>query len=269
MKQQEPLALFKTPFARSAFRTACLTCSALLATGCEGDAPRDLGTTSVELSSPEEPAPQRPQDFIGTWVGTARDSLEITDTGEAAPLLFPSGSSTVRLVVHGDGVFSDRFASLIFGEGEPPPTPTDPDAPPPGIPPEFIDGSPLNTPPLEGFPYALNPRFESNVSALEHGVSFGVGMNDYDLVDGIMRMGFMADQIFEEYCRMQPPGANKVMCINCGPYGCDSNNLNPIELWVRRTPTGLAAVIRGRLDVFNARGALTALGQIQFTQEEE
>jgi hypothetical protein len=262
MKQQLRSALLTTRFARSALGTSLMTYSALLAMGCEGSAPRDLGSSSIQLSGAAETEPQRPRDFIGTWVGVAPDVLELTDTEEAAPLPFPSGSSKISLIVHGDGVFSDRFASLTFGEAEPPPTPTDPDAPPPGIPPEFLDGVPENTPPLEGFPYALNPRSEVGTG------NFGIGLNDYDLVDGIMRMGFYADEIFEDYCRL-PTEAIRPMCVDCGPDGnCQANVYHPIELWVRRTPTGLAGFIHGRLDVFNPRGALTSLGQIRFTREE-
>jgi hypothetical protein len=241
-----------------------MACSALLAMGCEGGAPRDLGSSNIPLTSEAGAEPLTPQAFIGTWVGVARDALELTDTGETAPLPFGSGSSRISLVVHGDGVFSDRFASLTFGEGEPPPAPTDPDAPPPGIPTELVDSIPFNTPPLEGFPYALNPIADTSVFV---NGGFGIGNNNFDLIDGILRMGFYADEIFEDYCALQPVGANKAGC-DCSSTYCGANVQNPIYLWVRRGPTGLAGVISGNFSVLNARGALTSLGQIRFTLEE-
>jgi hypothetical protein len=255
-----------TQLARSAPGRSFIACSTLLAMGCEGNAPRNLGSSSISLASQPETEPLQPLDFIGSWVGVARDTLELTDTGEPAPLPFPSGSSRISLVVHGDGVLTDRFASLTFGEGEPPPAPTDPDAPPPGIPLEFIHPLLPNTPPLEGFPYALNPRNETDVI---RGDGWGVGMNDYPLIDGIMRMGFYTNQIFEDYCSLQQTENPPAMCVECAPEGgCRVNADSLLELWVRHTPTGLAGVISGRFDVVNTRGASTALGQIQFTPEE-
>jgi hypothetical protein len=265
MKRQIRSSLVTTPFAHTAVRASVVACSALLAIGCNGAAPRDLGASSIPLASVDETEALTPQAFIGSWVGVAHDALALTDTGEPAPLAFASGSSAIRLVVHGDGVHPDRFASLVFGEGEPPPAPTDPDAPPPGIPPEFIDSNPVNTPPLEGFAYALNPVVIPSESTLDG--SFGLGDNNFDLTDGILRLGFNADQIFEDYCALQPVGANKMGC-DCDATSCQRSADNPIYLWLRHSPTGLAGVVSGSLSVFNARDALTSLGQIQFTPEE-
>jgi hypothetical protein len=243
--------------------------SALLAMGCNSGSPRDLGSSSVLLESETQTEPLTPQAFLGSWVGVAPDALALTDTGEPAQLSFPSGSSGISLVLHGDGAFPDRFASLTFGEGEPPPAPTDPDAPPPGIPADFINNSPFNTPPLEGFPYALNPIFPSELGLTERpeDLTFGIGKNTFELNDGILRMGFYADEIFEDYCSLQPAGVEKAGC-ECSSTSCSANIRNPIYLWLRHSPTGLVGVVSGRLDVFNTRGALTSMGQIRFTPEE-
>jgi hypothetical protein len=242
-----------------------MACAALLAIGCQGPAPRDLGESSVPLESEPLPEVLTPQDFIGSWIGVAHDALALTDTDEPVPLAFASGSSRISLVVHGDAVHPDRFASLVFGEGAPPPAPTDPDAPPPGIPPEFIDSDPRNTPPLEGFSYALNPVVVPSEATLD--MTFGLGDNNFDLTDGILRLGFNADEIFEDYCSLQPVGADKMGC-DCDGTSCQRSAAIPIYLWLRHSPTGLAGVVSGGLTVFNARDALTSLGQIRFTAEE-
>jgi hypothetical protein len=79
-------------------------------------------------------------------------------------------------------------------------------------------------------------------------------------------MGFYADEIFEDYCALQPVGAVKLGC-DCSSTFCQANVKNPIYLWVRRSPTGLVGVISGNFNVINARGALTSLGQVRFARE--
>jgi hypothetical protein len=240
--------------------------------GCGGNAPRDLGSSSTPLANAAGSEPLTPQDFIGNWVGVAEDPLELTDTGQMAPLHFASGSSRIALVVYGGGGSTHRFASLTFGEDTPPPAASDPDAPPPGIPAELLDTDPFNTPPLEGFPYFASPvLLDEDVHDFLNLVN---STGDWALSDGILRLGFYADEIFEDYCALQTPGSSRLVqaslegrgVCDCVPDGCTANIGNPLGLWLRHSPAGLVGVIVGNLRLPNARGSKTSIGQIRFTR---
>lgn len=243
-----------------------LAASGALALACQSENVRDLGSTQAELSDVVQDEPLTPQDFTGVWLATARDALVIDGSGQSAPLPFPSGSSLVTLNIHGDGVFPDRLASLTFGEGEPPVPAEDPTQLPAGIPPEWNDSDPFNTPPLEGFPYAL-----SQTSLLEElgGVlgTFNVDMNRYPLVDGILRLGFSADQIFHSFCVGLPRGVEAPAC-ECQQRLCLPHPDNPLDLYLRHTATGLSGIVVGGLRVPNQRGGITALGELKFTRAD-
>jgi hypothetical protein len=241
---------------------AIVAATCALALGCQSELARDLGSTEAELNA-ATPAEVRPQDFVGRWLGTVADPLDFGASGEAAPLHFASGSALVTLEVHGDGVQPDRFASLTFGEGEPPLPAADPSELPVGIPPAWADADPFNTPPLEGFPYALSPEVLQEEFSDDIEI-FGLGHNDFALVDGILRLGFFTDEIFLNFCLSQPGGSLSPVC-ECAGGVCFPHVTNPVALWLRHTSTGLAGVFVGHIRVPNERGGITSLGQIQLT----
>ncbi len=89
------------------------------------------GTPSNSLNLPcDLPAP----DFVaGAWVGSF-------DT-----LTLPSGSSTIRIDVKGSFKTSDGLCgTVVFGEGDPLPLPTDPSTYPPGAPTSAADQGPIS-----------------------------------------------------------------------------------------------------------------------------
>lgn len=184
---------------------------ALLAAACQAPEARDLGLTRAEQDlreqEPLEPFYADRSEFIGRWVGTAEDPVGSTSDGRTRTYRFPSGAREltvdVRAVVdeYGDQTLA---ASLSFGEGAPPPPPTDPNA---GYPvglsyaallsydPDFSligDNPDGRLPPFEGFEYTAAPR--------------GVFMNEtLALPDGLLSLQFNTNEPIDPWCQLQTP----------------------------------------------------------------
>lgn len=235
--------------------------AALLAFACQSAEPRDLGSSNALLSGTEESEPLTPQNFIGNWVGTALDPLELDENGDALPLSFGSGSSQVSLQIHGDGVHGDRFATLTFGDPEAPLdlVLTDSDG-------QIIQ--PVITPLFEGFGYALNPVILESELDYSTG-SFGIGSNVFSLRDSILRLAFYTEQVFDAGCAEQTVLESTERC-NCTDGGgtCFANVRSNMYLWLRQTPSGLVGMFQGHVHTPNARGALTSLGPVRFSPVE-
>jgi hypothetical protein len=115
--------------------------------------------------------------------------------GYTEAFTFDSGSDRVRLSLAADG-----SGSLVFGDGEPPVTPTDPDDPFPGRS-GTLDETGLFMLPtllLEGFPYSIGARVEAER----------------------IRAKARGGEQFDAACELQTPIADD---INPGIYSCLPN----------------------------------------------
>ncbi len=180
--------------------------------GCRGGDSHELGyTTEGARLIDEDPAqPSAPfytdgQDFIGRWLGQAREPLAFgIEDEEATPAYaFPSGSTQLVLDIAPRLRSTDPAklgGSITFGSGQPPPAASDPDR---GYPVGFdyeqyqsyeerVAGTADNyddgLPPLEGFRYVLES------STFAEGVP-----------DGVLRMVYNPYAHLQSWCALQQP----------------------------------------------------------------
>jgi hypothetical protein len=186
---------------------ACLAASCALAgIGCEGAAPRDLGSSSSPFTL-DAPFSSDVSEFAGRWVGSAENILALN--GDQATYQFPSGSTQIVLdVAPGDNESGagPLEGYIRFGSGEPLPPPTDPDSGYPaglsydallsyggdglGV---FADDRAL--PPFEGVDYPVGSRGE--LTASESGAT--------DAADGVLSFTFSGNQPLDAWCQLQTP----------------------------------------------------------------
>ena len=110
----------------------------------------------------------------------------------------PSGSSSIRVDVRGAQTPGGLCGTVVFGEGDPLPLPTDVSAPPPGAQSIGI-GTPFSRAPREGFVYefyAFGPRT---------GFDGGSLTSEPPAIEG-QRIHFSVNalQIYKAWCNMQP-----------------------------------------------------------------
>src|SRR5688572_7285008 len=113
---------------RSLVHLPCVVLGILLGAGCESADTHHLGLTNTaqDLASqptdPTEPFFTDSAAFAGLWIGRAESPL--ASEGSDGIYHFPSGSTRILLDLRDPLVYE---GTLIFGEGEVPPPPTDPD----------------------------------------------------------------------------------------------------------------------------------------------
>jgi hypothetical protein len=242
------------------------SCAALVAPGCAqmDDGVEDLGSTGQDQESPP-PEPQDvfygdPASFIGRWIGEAEEPLGFDASGARPPVYrFPSGSTQIVLDLRANddpaGAPASVIGTIVFGDGEPPLPPTDPDVGyPPGV--SYVstlvyahgdndvwaamyDNQPL--PPLEGFPYpTVNVALPS-----EQGSGDFIGA---PAPDGVLRLLYHTNDYLEPWCRLQTPVLDRDGSYQClpetvgvayqspnggcfsGVFGPDGETLEEVEL---------------------------------------
>jgi len=216
---------------------------------------RDLGQFAdggAEMEGSERACPRAPaeerlpaprearflSEFVGSWTGHAEDALGGVNPDGALPTYaFPSGSARILLEVSGP---DQVVAQLTFGEGEPPPPPSDPNL---GSPLDSDDlqseyGAGLSAPPpADGFVYSAEPV----ASALD-----------------LERSG--ADEVAGEQLALD---GKLVLAFStaCATGRCSSTFVS--ELHLRFAGDGLTGVFDG-LNLINERGFLTRPGRVRF-----
>jgi hypothetical protein len=181
---------------------------------CAEAEPRDLGFTQSAqdlATEPTEPFFEDATQFAGRWVGSAAETLALSD-GSTRPYTFPSGSSSIVVELEIDE-FNNLVGSITFGEGAPLPPATDPDV---GYPAgvayddllgysdrvELPDGTQIAStipthlapPPFEGVAYALS-------------LFSGYVVNDdpVQVADGVASLRFNSFAPLEGWCELQTP----------------------------------------------------------------
>jgi hypothetical protein len=184
---------------------AIAACAALLGVACEGDAPRDLGSSSALLTT-DVAFNTDVNELSGLWVGEAEDTLALN--GNSPTYHFPSGSTSIVLEVaaspNDDGLGPLR-GHITFGSGAPLPPPTDPDQ---GFPVglsydallAYDDlGAAFATdhalPPFEGVDYPVGATGQLN----------GTETGETTAADGVVSFTFSSNQPLDAWCRLQTP----------------------------------------------------------------
>jgi hypothetical protein len=186
---------------------ACVAASAaLMGIGCEGAAPRDLGSSSSPFTL-DAPFHSDISEFTGSWVGSAEDILGLN--GERATYQFPSGSTQIALDValgENNGARGPLEGFIRFGTGAPLPEPTDADSGyPAGLSYDallsyggdmlgaFVDDRAL--PPFEGAEYPVGSRGEF-IGELDGSTT---------AADGVVSFTFSRNEPLDAWCRLQTP----------------------------------------------------------------
>jgi hypothetical protein len=204
---------------------------ALAALACSGGDVEDLGATDPAAASQnleQPPAPDvafysSPLEFRGRWIGEADDVFAFgLLPGEPPPTYtFPSGARRIvlDLLASDDpsGSFPRVTGTITFGDGEPPPPPTDPDVgypvdvsyldllayDPDATPPDILyDASPL--PPLEGFSYSISE------------IAFSDTPPAQAVQDGLLQLAYESGEYLQPWCELQTPvpdGQGGYACI--------------------------------------------------------
>jgi hypothetical protein len=171
--------------------------------GCSASSPHEMGSTH-EGDAPPLPFFTDGQDFIGEWLGQAREPLASgLGPGQVAPAyVFPSGSSRISLTIEERPDSTDAAGlggTIIFGDGEPLPPPKNPAI---GYPEGFdfksylsydeetdvIENYSDDLPPLEGYDYELES------SSINEGVA-----------DGVLRLRYKTWSFLDPWCELQAP----------------------------------------------------------------
>jgi hypothetical protein len=190
---------------RFAASTALVT---VLASACQGTENRDLGFTESGqnlATEPTEPFLSTVDDFAGRWVGQAEEPLAFgEDSSGRAIYGFPSGSARFALDVAKD---LDQFGNpsiggtLTFGEGAPPPPPTD-----------ASRGYPVGFAYLSALAYDANLLYVNDFVlspfegfAYEARATHAVISDDIQLPDGVLDLGYSVNQPLDPWCRLQTP----------------------------------------------------------------
>lgn len=218
-----PLAFRSQRFGRVGL--ACLVAAALPA--CIDAEPRDLGftqsTEELSLDDPNTPFFSPTSDFIGRWVGSAQETLALTDDGLATTYRFPSGSTQIRvdIVTNEIGYLEGR---IVFGSGTPLPPPMDADATyPAGVGYQGLVGyqykDPIDDstrtlhafefdglPPFEGFEYRLD--------LTSFTIDEGTGP---ELADGVATLSFNSTEPLDPWCKLQTPLERSSGGYSCAP----------------------------------------------------
>jgi hypothetical protein len=133
-----------------------------------------------------------PAGLEGTWEGTVNDPL--------------MGARAVRLELHGATANVDHFVcgTATFGSGAPPPLPTDPRLPPPGVGTAEGLGVTAERAPVDGFPYTIR---------LYSGDGWGV-------TGGRVHFAMITAQPYKAWCEIQTSFPPATPFADGGHYAC-------------------------------------------------
>jgi hypothetical protein len=217
---------FTSRFRPRFFGAAHVACSlGALLPSCVDAEPRDLGFTqsSDDLSVGEsgEPFVSPSNEFVGRWVGSAQEPLAFSDDGVTTPYQFPSGSPRIELALALDDE-SQLVGRIVFGAGEPPAPPVDPEAGyPVGVAYSALLGYEItdpvvgainlhdvrsNLPPFEGFEYRV-----------QLSGAIWVGESGYEVPDGVALLTFNAFEPIAPWCELQTPQRDPYGSYSCAP----------------------------------------------------
>jgi len=232
----------REPWDRIVLPTAVLLgCTGFgLASGCQTEPDRNLGVTnrgqdvSRDDAEPTDPISGAVEDFAGQWIGTAEDPLALD--GPDDTYRFPSGSSVIRIELElsgGERPLSESIGGrIIFGGGDPPAPPTDPDA---GYPVgvdyrklSYFNQDPLTAtnyrgplPPQEGFAFSLRQPLDRSL--------FNDQLDTRVVPDGVLTLGYDPLTVLDPWCRLQTPvpdGQGGFSCVGDGSYHYTDGDAN-------------------------------------------
>lgn len=216
--------------ARGARALLALSALAAIAAACADPSPRDLGFTQTaqDLNNiPDTAFFSDVDEFVGKWVGSAQEPLALTADGSTPPYRFPSGSTRIELEVTRSAT-TGLTGHLVFGSGEPPAPPLDPDAGyPVGVGYDQLLGysddaqyagfvaTGVVLPPFEGFAYTVDLYL---VVSQQDG-AFQIG-------DGVAGFAFSSNEPLGSWCELQTPYAHP----DSASYSCLPETGGSIEI---------------------------------------